>query len=82
LLNQDFLNTETIYNESYSENCNYYLLSWNASNDLTGLKDKINNKIEELNHEKNLQGILDYIDKMKIELINKEILLFHYCSAL
>ena len=82
LLNQDFINFERIHNESFSENCNYYLLNWNQSNNLNELKEKIYEKIDELRLENNYQIIRDYIEKLKLDLYKKEIILFQYCSAL
>ncbi len=81
LLNQNFLNTERINYESYVVHCSYYLLNWNASNDLKELKESIYKKIEELTQENNSQGVLDYINKMKMDLIYRDIILFQYCSA-
>ena len=81
-VNQDFVNTENICNESYSENCCYYLLNWQESNDLEELMEKMNKKMEELMLENNFLGVNEYIENLKPDLIKRGILLFLYCSPL
>jgi hypothetical protein len=82
LLNQDFINTENIYNESYAVNCSVILLNWDKSNDLVKLKNGINKRIEELISESNIQGASDYIENLKKDMVNRNILLFQYCGPL
>jgi len=82
LLNQDFINSERIHNESYSENCSYYLLTWKQSNDLVKMKKEIHEKIDKLRLENNYEVIREYIDQLKLDLIKQKTIIFQYCSAL
>lgn len=81
-LNQDFITSERIHNESYLEHCSYYLLNWNQSNNLVALKKDIYERIDKLRLENDYEAIHDYITILKHELIEKKIIFFQYCSAL
>jgi hypothetical protein len=81
-LNQDFISSETIHDEFYSENCNLYLLSWANAQDLIKIKSEISEGIDKLSQENNIQEISIFIDQKKNELSKVKIILFNYCSAL
>ena len=82
LITQDFICTESYYNESYSENCRIYLLSWSGENNLTVLKTEIAKNIDRLTIAKNELSTNKYIETKREELIRKGVLLFRYCGAL
>lgn len=81
LINQDFICTESYYNENYAIAGNIYFLSWSGKNNLTEIKNEMAKNIERLLIDNNEQSINEYIEKKKVELIEQGIVLFRYDGA-
>lgn len=82
LINQDFVCTESYYNESFGIASTLYFLSWPGKNNLTEIKNEMAKKIDQLLLiENNEQSINKYLEKKKIELIEKGIVFFRYDGA-
>jgi hypothetical protein len=82
LINQDFVYTESYYNESYAIASTFYFISWSGKNNLTEIKNEMAKNIDRLSLiENNEQSINKYIEKKRIELIEKGIVLFRYDGA-
>jgi hypothetical protein len=71
-----------IYNESFSENCSYILFAWSDIEDFIDIKNKIQDKINELTEKKEYNEVHKYIKKTKEELLKKKILIIQSCTDL
>lgn len=81
LINQDFINIESYYNESFAIASNIFLLSWSMKNNLTEIKNEMAKNIERLLIDNDEHAIDEYIKKKKYELIEQGIVLFRYDGA-
>ena len=82
LINQDFVCTESYYNESFAIASTIYFLSWSSKNKLTEIRNEMAKNIDRLLLiDNNEQSINKYIEKKRIELMEKGIVLFRYDGA-
>lgn len=82
LINQNYVYTESYYNESYAIASTFYFLSWSDKNNLTEIKNEMVKNIDRLLLiENNELSINKYIEKKRVELIEKGIVLFRYDGA-
>ena len=82
LINQDFVCTESYYNESFGIASTLYFLSWPGKNNLTEIKNEMAKNIDQLLLiDNNEQALNKYIAKKRIELIEKGIVFFRYDGA-
>lgn len=84
LIKIDKPKTFTVYNETFSENCSFILLSWKNQPNLTEHKKELSEKIKSFTN-----GITQNHDKLnknlthkKDELLKKGILLITHCTPL
>ena len=76
------IQTSFFYNEKFSENCSYLILSWSDTENLESIKEDMEVKCLSLIEENKLNDFYKYIDTIKLSLIHRKIIIFMHCSAM